>query len=701
MRKDQFLNLWCVLLVLLVASCSPYKKGLQSYQLGEYQVAIEQFKKAGDNNPKANFYIAESYRLSNRIGEAEPYYAAALQGGLQDEEARFYYGYAMKANSKYTEARQQFQDYLGSSPRNEEYKQRANKEISNLQALSDILSREPVFKIKHLPNINTPESEYGAVARGNELYFTSSRSDDRTNKATGKSFTNLYKANVGQAMEVVPTTVQELPEAFNLADRAEGTIAFSPDGNTMVFARGNAKGKKGGEEVNLYVSYFRNEQWSEPQIMPINDLRSWDSTPAFSRNGKTLYFASNRRGGMGGVDLYSAQIDARGNWGRVQNLGKEINTAGNEMFPYVSVDNRLYFSSDGHPGLGGLDLFIATRRDGKIVIENLSEPMNSPADDFGLSYYTLDKGYFSSNRDGGAGDDDIYAFINNSPDLKIVNYYLAGVTYTTDDEGKQVVLPNVQVRLMDNEQRQQDVVESDDQGRFRFQLEEGVPQFLIIGERQDYFTTRKEIPMDGRYLDRKTLKEFKTDTTYYADLVLDKIVLDRAIVLENIYYDFDKAEIRQDAARELDKLVTVLQDNPQLVIELSSHTDSRGDVAYNIDLSQRRAESAVQYIISKGVEPRRIAARGYGKTRPIIENAETEEEHQVNRRTEFKVTEITPEAQVVMPQQDATEDEGVPVVIDPEQQQQETPERKREPKKERPSKPERDAVFDELNDDGR
>lgn len=698
MRKNIFFSLCSLFLIsLLVSSCSPYKKGLQSYQMGEYQVAINQFKKAGDSNPKANFYIAESYRLSNRIGEAEPYYANALQAGLQDEEARLYYGYALKANSKYTEARQQFQNYLSSSPRNEEYKQRANKELSNLQALSDILSREPVFKIKHLPNINTPESEYGAVlGQNNELYFTSSRSnDDKTNKATGKSFTNLYRVRVGQAMEVEPNTVEELPAAFNMADRAEGAITFSPDGNMMVFARGNAKGKKGGEEVNLYISYFRNGIWSEPAIMRISDPRAWDSTPAFSRNGKTLYFASNRRGGIGGIDLYSAQIDARGNWGRVQNLGKEINTVGNEMFPYVSVDNRLYFSSDGHPGMGGLDLFIATRRDGKVVIENLGEPMNSPADDFGLSYSVLDKGYFSSNREGGAGDDDIYAFVNNSPDLKIVNYYLEGVTYTTGDRGEKIVLPNVQVRLLGDEQREQDVVSSDEQGRFRFQLEEGVPRFVIIGDKTDYFTTRKEIPMEGKYLDRKTLKEFKTDTTYYADLLLGKIVLDRAIVLENIYYDFDRAEIRSDAASELDKLVTILKDNPQLVIELSSHTDARGDVAYNIDLSQRRAESAVQYIISKGIEPRRIAARGYGKTRPIIANAQTEEEHQVNRRTEFKVTEITKEAQVIRPE--AQDEQGVPVIIDPEQD----PKKEQEPKKEKPKKKERDAVFDELEGGGR
>jgi outer membrane protein OmpA-like peptidoglycan-associated protein len=420
-------------------------------------------------------------------------------------------------------------------------------------------------------------------------------------------------------------------------------------------------------------------------MMRISDPRSWDSTPSFSRNGKTLYFASNRPGGIGGVDLYSARVDARGNFGRVQNLGSEINTAGNDMFPFVSEDNRLYFSSDGHPGLGGLDLFIATRRNGKITIDNLGEPMNSPADDFGLSYFTVDKGYFSSNREGGVGDDDVYAFINSSPDLKIVNYRLVGKTYTLGEAGDTVVLPKTEVRLLDGD-RELETTVSDDLGNFRFDLEEGVPLFTLIGDKPNYFTTRRPFDMEGKYLDRKNLTQFRTDTTFTTSLLLDPIVLDKAIVLDNIYYDFDKANIRPDAALELNKLVTILEDNPQLVIELSSHTDNRGDLTYNIDLSQRRAESAVQYIISQGVAANRIAARGYGETRPIIENAETEEEHQTNRRTEFKVTEITPEAEVVRDESP----EAVPVEDSP----QDNTEDNSNPRK--PKRPQRDAVFDEL-----
>ena len=687
----KFVNLFFfIVLLVLGTACSTYKKGVNSYQQGEYQVAIENLEKALDkfktNKARANFLIAESYRLSNRIDEAAPYYEAALKQGMQDEDAQFYYGFALKANGRYKEAREQFSKYLANA-QNKDYIARAKTEVETLQSLEDLLSKESFYKTKHLPNVNTPEAEYAPMAYNGQLYFTSSRGEGKIYKATGKTFTNIFKANIGQAMEIVPGSTTPLGEDFNSGNRAEGAVAFSPDGNTMVFARGNAKGKKGGEEVNLYMSYFRGGKWTEPQMMRISDPRSWDSTPAFSQNGKTLYFASNRRGGYGGVDLYSSTVDARGNWGRIQNMGPEINTPGNEMFPFVTLDGRLYFASDGHPSLGGLDLFVAVRRAGKISIENLGVPMNSSADDFGLSYMGYDKGYFSSNRESGAGDDDIYAFINEDPNLKIVNYYLVGTTYTTDENGKEVILPNTEVRLLGDEERQVDLVMSDAEGKFQFTLEEGVVEYVLIGQKENFFTTRKVFPMEGKYLDKATLTEFETDTTFYTSLTLDKIVLDKAIVLDNIYYDFDRAEIRPDAARELDKLVSILKDNPQIVIELSSHTDSRGEVTYNIDLSQRRAESAVNYIISKGISDRRITARGYGENRPIVPDATTEEEHQVNRRTEFKVTEITPEASIIEPE------EGQEEIPEPAQEQQERREKPQEPAKKK-----RGAIFDELDD---
>lgn len=680
--------LFAIFLLIAFAACSPYKKGVRSYQLGEYQVAIDKLEQSLDkkktNTSRANLYIAESYRLSNRIDQAEPYYAKAFEQGLQDEEAAFYYGLALKVNEKYSEARKQFSQFLEQAE-NKELIARANKEVATLQSIEKLLGSESFYQVKHLKSLNSEEAEYAPVASMNELYFTSSRGEGKIYKATGKTFTNIYKAQIGESMEIVPGSAKPLGKEFNSDDRAEGALAFSPDGNMVVFARGNAKGKKGGEEVNLMISYFRGGAWSEPAMMRISDPRAWDSTPAFSKNGKTLYFSSNRRGGHGGTDLYSATLDARGNWGRVSNMGPDMNTKGNEMFPFVTLDGRLYFSSDGHPGLGGLDLFVAVRKAGEISIENLGVPMNSSADDFGLSYMGYDKGYFSSNRDAGIGDDDIYAFVNTDPNLKIVNYYLAGTTYTTNERDEEVVLPDTEVRLMADNDRQVGLTTSDADGKFNFTLEEGVIEYVLVGEKEEYFTTRKVFPMEGKYLDKESLKKFETDTTFYTSLTLDKIVLDKAIVLDNIYYDFDRAEIRPDAALELDKLVNILKDNPQIVIELSSHTDSRGEVTYNIDLSQRRAESAVNYIISKGINSRRITARGYGENRPIVPDATTEEEHQVNRRTEFKVTEITPEANVIVEKPEPKEKEPQQE-SQPQEQEQEAPDRTR------------DAIFDELDD---
>jgi outer membrane protein OmpA-like peptidoglycan-associated protein len=315
------------------------------------------------------------------------------------------------------------------------------------------------------------------------------------------------------------------------------------------------------------------------------------------------------------------------------------------MFPYVSEDAKLYFASDGHPSLGGLDIFEAERRRGKITIKNLGQPVNSIHDDFGWYMIAPNQGFFSSNREGGEGDDDIYAFINHDPNIKVVNYWLDGITKTTNEDGTTAILPNVKMRLLDEEDNQLDFVTTDDEGKFTFRLDPE-SNYILMGEKPSYFTTRLFYTTYDKSVNPDTLKEFVTDVIFDTVMVLDKIVLDKSIVLENIYYDLDKAFIREDAARELDKLVAVLNDNPEIRIELSSHTDSRQTDQYNMDLSQRRAQAAVDYIVTAGIDPGRITAKGYGETQLLIPDAaialmdsevEKEEAHQKNRRTEFKV----------------------------------------------------------------
>ncbi|MFZ6012853.1 MAG: OmpA family protein [Bacteroidota bacterium] len=635
-----------------LAACSAEKKANKAFRLGKYQNTINLYKKqlaANPNNGRANYFIAESYRLSNRLKEAEPFYEKAGGRGLDKDSIKFYYGQALKINGKYDAARQQM-EALAANATEERMKDRARDELDGIAYLEKLREKKSYYKIKNLELINTASSEYSPVFLNNELYFTSSRtSNGKIYEATGTPFTDIYKvASRGANVDVA--TVAALPTGINSENINDGCITFSPDGKLMVFAKGNSGKRKGGYDVDLYLSRFRNNVWSEPIPLNINDPNSWDSSPSFSPDGRTLYFASNRRGrgkenaGYGGTDIYSAQMDSRGRFSRVRNLGPEVNTPGNELFPYVAEDAKLYFSSDGHAGYGGLDLFVVKRANGRTVIENLGEPVNSTGDDFGIFLFRPDRGFFTSNRDGGKGDDDIYTFINEDPNLKVVNYYLQGITYTPDSEGKLQILANTKVSLIDSKgDVMQDYVTGND-GKFLFRVYEN-ENYDLIGETDGYLVKRSPYTTKGKSVDPQTLKELVTNITLDTMLVLDKIELNKIFVLENIYYDYDKFNIRPDAAKELDKLVQLLADNPEIKIELSSHTDSVDTESYNLDLSQKRAQSAVNYLMQRGIGPDRLVAKGYGESKPIARNTNPDgtdnpKGRQRNRRTEFKILEI-------------------------------------------------------------
>jgi outer membrane protein OmpA-like peptidoglycan-associated protein/tetratricopeptide (TPR) repeat protein len=642
-------SVWLVgLLSVLAWSCAQKISGPKgadgSFDLGEYDVAIAAYEKMleeNPNDPRVNYQIAESFRLSNRIKQASGFYETAFENGFVSDSGRYYYAFALKAQEQYVEARETL-DALAADTENTSLANLARKEIENIDQVQS-MSGESYYEISAAGPINTAAAEYSPMVSNGEIYFTSNRNDTKIYKTTGTPFTDIYKAKL-TGDEIDGNSVEILGDLINLPGINEGTITFTRDGNTVVFARGNDGSKKGTKEVNLYISRYRNGDWSEPELLTVNDPNSWDSSPAFNRNGRTLYFASNRPGGMGGVDLYAATLDGNGRFSNARNLGSDINTAGNDMFPYVDDDGRLFFASNGHPGYGGLDLLVAIRKDGKTTIQNLGSPMNSSEDDFGLIYYSRTKGYFTSNRDGGQGDDDIYAFVDNSPDRKLVNYILAGRTLTPDSATQtNVVLSQARVRLMDTEDNILAETTSDDNGAFEFQLD-GETDYLLIGEKPDYFTTRKNFSTIGESIPAEQLVDEITTKNFQTELVMDRIILEKAIVVENIYYDFDSANIRADAAIELNKLARFLQDNPEIKIELGSHTDSRGNDEYNRDLSQRRAESAVNYIISQGVDKNRIRARGYGEARPIAPNTNPDgtdnpEGRQKNRRTEIKVFE--------------------------------------------------------------
>ncbi len=628
----------------MLIGCSAEKKANKAFRLGRYQNSIELYKKLGgsSNNGRANYYIAESYRLSNRIKEAEPYYAKAGGRTVDKDTLSFYYAQSLKANGKYAEAKSKLEELAQETTING-LKDRSRAELNGIDYLAKLGENPSYYKVKNLEMINTPSSEYSPVFLNNELYFTSSRGNDKIYEATGTPFTDIYKV-ASRGANVDLATVAALPAGINSSNINDGCITFSPDGKTMVFAKGNTGKKKGAFDVDLYISRYRNNVWSEPIMININSPEAWDSAPAFSPDGRTLYFASNRKGGYGGTDIYSSQMDTRGRFARVRNLGPEINTPGNENFPYMAEDGKLYFASDEHPGYGGLDLFHVKRANGKTSIVNLGQPMNSTGDDFGIFLFRPDRGFYTSNRDGGKGDDDIYTFVNEDPNLKVVNYYLQGITFTKDKDDKLQVLANTKVSILDEKgDIMQDFVTGND-GKFLFRVYEN-EDYNMVGEADGYLVRRQPYTTKGKSVDPSTLKELLTTITLDTILVLDKIEINKIFVLENIYYNFNKADIREDAAKELDKLVQLLIDNPEIKIELGSHTDSIDDDAYNIQLSQRRANSAVNYIVQHGISPDRIVAKGYGESKPIARNTNPDgtdnpDGRQRNRRTEFKILEV-------------------------------------------------------------
>jgi len=631
-----------VIISLLMAACTSLQQKAQSqFEAGEYQLAINSFSKILEDNPEdrqANLIVAESYRLSNRLEMAAPYYDKVLE-----KEASFdnYFkkGKSLRDQGKYDEAAEAFSS-AKEHTQNDSLVDLADKAISGIRAIEDITDYWPHHVLENYRLLNTSGIDYAPVVNEGFIYFTSSRGGGGIYPATGQGYTRLLRARA-EGVKVDVQNVQEIPEFSNEQGLNQGTIAISPDGNTIIYARGNSTSRKDLPDVSLFASYFRGAAFTDPVFLPVNeDPNIWNSTPAFSPDGETLYFASNRPGGYGGTDLYKATRLANGDFGNAQNLGPEINTAGNEMFPMPVASGEFFFASDGHPGYGKLDLFVAETKDGKQEIINLGKNINSTADDFGIFFTNYPKeGFITSNREGGVGDDDIYYFQDQTPKPKIVNVFLNVTTKERKDDGGEEILPQTRVALYDSTNKAIDGNFTNPKGEVRFKLEVD-KDFALIASKNGYFTQSITYTTKGKTPAPETLVQDITNVTLDTTIVLEQLVLEKAIVLENIYYDLDKADIRPDAAEELDKLVKILKDNPNIRIELSSHTDDRASDAYNQDLSQRRAESAVEYLVSQGIEPDRLVAKGYGESQLIIPSAATEEEHQRNRRTEFKVIEV-------------------------------------------------------------
>ncbi|RKR82312.1 WD40 repeat protein [Mucilaginibacter gracilis] len=629
------------------------KEADEQYNLFNYKKAAELYSQAYWQ--KETLYTAERlatcYRLMHDYKNTESWYVTAMGFPGSKSANILYYAEALKNNSKYSEAKEQFESYAA-----------LDKEVTRFQ-LSIWLSscdssmrwmRHPTaIVLKNERALNSPQSDWGAVKYQNSVVFTSDRFNKKAEKAamddkpflkidgdklpdrkiygwTGNDYLRLYQSPVGGSGG-------DSLKLFSIAaptDYHVGAAAFSKDGNEIYFTLTRAPQKSEGPKsviktINLEIYWAKKNPatggWQKPVPFKYNNVDKYSvGDPFVSPDGKTLYFVSDMPGGKGGTDIYYCQRDEQGDWGTPVNL-RDLNTAGNERTPIVDEgNNHIYFSSDGGVGMGGLDIYKAERNGltfGRIL--NLAYPINSPQDDFAFTLTGGGSGYFSSNRLGGLGSDDIYSF----SDKQFVNYRLEGITY---DKITRLPLVNSIVTLTKTGGTELKV-QTDSLGMFQFNLEEE-SDYTLMAEKTNFRSDNQAISTVG----------LTTSQTIKKNLYLEKTTLNKAIRIENIYYDFNKSNIRRDAAIELNKLIKILNENPTIWIVLGSHTDSRGNDAYNLALSQRRANAAVKYIIEKGgIDKNRISARGYGETRLLNRCANgvkcSEAEHQLNRRTEFTI----------------------------------------------------------------
>jgi peptidoglycan-associated lipoprotein len=626
--------------VVLLGGCATGKmsKADKRFARGEYEPAIALYKAdaakgKGAEAAVANFRLGESYRLSNRLDQATPYYKAAIDGGLRNADLSYRYAEALKASGKFDEAAALFTTYAQSGA-NRTLAGRAEAAAKSATASKALVGSAPGYEVMPLDAVNSPDDDFSAsrMPGSNELVFASGR-EGKTYLGNGEKFLSLYAQKFDDPNAMTGGTARKLEPLFNNTKEHQASATYTPDGKTMVFARSNDGSKKGYRSVDLWISYFRNGVWTEPILANINDRTADDFAPAFAPDGTTLYFSSSRKSGLGGNDLFKATLGANGRFSPAENLGDQINTIGNDNFPGVAPDGTLYFSSDGHPGFGKLDIF--RYQGGKVT--NLGAGVNSAGDDFAPFFTDATMGVFSSNREGGKGSDDLYMF--KKKPRRLVAFYVDGTVVERNDKtGTVTPIAGETVTLTSASGQKQDVLTGPD-GKFTSKLD-SAQSYNLFADRPGYFTARGNVSTIGRYPDPNTLTQPQNDIRLPVTLALNKIVVNKAIEVKDIFYDYDKFNIRPDAAVRLDTLVQTLVDNPKINIELSSHTDQRGKDAYNLKLSQQRAEAAVAYIVSKGVSQSRITAKGYGETRPIVKNPKNEADYQRNRRTEFKVTRI-------------------------------------------------------------
>jgi peptidoglycan-associated lipoprotein len=641
-----------ILLLGITCSCSVtqrYNRALTSFEIGEYNKSIASFRKVytesknRQQKTEIQFKIAEAYYKIGQYHSAEGYYKSALMKNIGGANALLHFAEVLRANGKYDEAIKNYKTYLDSVPGD----QMAVNGIESSLKTAEWLKKPSRYKIESIKDINSISNDFAATYAGirdNEIFFTSSRKGSTGKKKsaiTGEYNSDIYRSsyNIQKVRWDKPQLIddQMIINTFN----EEGAASFNADGNMMYFTRClYNKSEDGGTEI--YSATQLSGIWGDQLKIKIGKDSLMTAHPSLSADGNTLYFVSDRPGGYGGKDIWFTTKKKGESWEKPVNAGPEINTSGDEMFPYIRMNGDLYFSSNAHIGMGGLDIYKAQKGvDGKWVIENMKSPINSTGDDFAISFYqNEERGLFSSNREG-SRKDDIYTFI-----LPPKVYEIEGDIFNKGDGAR---ISDATVRLIGTDGTMLKM--KAENGKFTFKLKPDV-EYVIAAYRKGFLNAKTVTSTIG--IDEGKLFQVRMELT----------PADSPISVDNIYYEFGKWNLLPESVAALDSLTELLVLNPTTVIELMAHTDCRGDDATNFEISQKRAQSVVSYLIAKGIQPGRLIAKGYGKTAPktvtkklvreypflkqgkeltcsFIESLTDEKQreicHQINRRTEFRV----------------------------------------------------------------
>ena len=662
MRKDFLFILVCVMAVLTVGcgSDQALKKAEKYYAIGEYYEAAAQYKKAYSQTPikekarrgQISAKLAECYRKTSNTSRAITAYNNVIRNKQADSLTHLRLAQQLMKNGSYKEAAKNFQAAIDSltacNLSTVNYLSLAKNGLKSAQQAPQWKKELSAYTVKRMDIFNSRRDDYSPALAGDDndqLFFTSTRNQaqgDEMSGITGSKAADIFfsqKDDKGKWGKP-----QSIDSELN-SDYDEGACTFSPDGRTMYLTQCKTDPSY-PRYATIMISNRSDAAWSKPKELTLSkDTLSSFAHPAVSPDGEWLYFVSDMPGGMGGLDIWRCRLYSNDEMGGVENLGAPINTAGDEMFPTFRPNGDLYFSSDGHPGLGGLDLYIAKPDETGWTIEHPGVPLNSQADDFGMTFEgLLNKGFFSSNRGDTRGMDHIYSFFN--PEIVQT---VKGWVYEQDG----YELTAAQVYMVGNDGTNLRLSVRGD-GSFTQEIKPGV-DYVLLGTCKGYLNHQQQLRVEP----------VKASEEYVLQFPLANI--SAPVLIENIFYDFDKATLRPESATALDELVKMLNDNPHITIELRAHTDYKGSDQYNERLSQRRAESVVNYLIAHGIAADRLTPKGYGESKPktikkkVAEkypflkegdvltedyiaklNEEQQEQcNQLNRRTEFIVLRTT------------------------------------------------------------